>query len=148
MEDNNLKLAEDEIRKCSSLPVQLTLSALNIIQKSNESKETMINAAVIQEGSTAQIIAENLYQEILNYQSSLPDTEDVAMLIVNFNEATTILVDSIGYIGYNLVRFGGKDNSGKPLELIQHVSQLNFLLKVVPKLEPEAPKRKIGFVLN
>lgn len=148
MEDKNLKLAEDEIRKCSSLPVQLTLSALNIIQKSNESKETMINAAVIQEGSTAQIIAENLYQEILNYQSSLPDTEDVAMLIVKFNEATTILVDSIGYIGYNLVRFGGKDNSGKPLELIQHVSQLNFLLKVVPKLEPEAPKRKIGFVLN
>lgn len=148
MEDKNLKLAEDEIRKCSSLPVQLTLSALNIIQKSNESKEKMINAAVIQEGSTAQIIAENLYQEILNYQSSLPDTEDVAMLIVKFNEATTILVDSIGYIGYNLVRFGGKDNSGKPLELIQHVSQLNFLLKVVPKLEPEAPKRKIGFVLN
>ncbi|WP_416822301.1 hypothetical protein [Enterocloster bolteae] len=28
------------------------------------------------------------------------------------------------------MRFGGKDNSGKPLELIQHVSQLDFLLTV------------------
>ncbi|WP_415825469.1 DUF6173 family protein [Enterocloster bolteae] len=37
---------------------------------------------------------------------------------------------SSGCIGYNLIRFGGKDNSGKPLELIQHVSQLDFLLTV------------------
>lgn len=128
------------------LPVQITLTALNAIQKSNISKQKMINVATIQEGSTAQIVAENLHQEILNYQSNLPDEEDVAISIVQFNQSTTILVDSIGYIGYNLVRFGGKDNSGKPLELIQHISQLNFLLTVVQKPEPEVPKRQIGFV--
>ena len=130
----------------SDLPMQLTLTALNAIQKSNADKQKMINAAIIQEGGTAQIVAENLYQEIINYQSYLDETEDVAMMVVKFNESITILVDSIGYIGYNLVRFGGKDNSGKPLELIQHISQLNFLLTVVPKPVPEAPKRKIGFV--
>lgn len=128
------------------IPVQITLTALSAIQKSNINKQKMINAATIQEGSTAQIVAENLHQEILNYQSNLPDEEDVAISIVQFNQTTTILVDSIGYIGYNLVRFGGKDNSGKPLELIQHISQLNFLLTVVPKPEPEVPKRQIGFV--
>ena len=132
--------------KTSDLPMQLTLTALNAIQKSNSDKQKMVNAAVIQEGSTAQIVAENLYQEILNYQANLSNIEDVAMSIVKFNESITLLVDSIGYIGYNLVRFGGKDSSGKPLELIQHVSQLNFLLMVVPKPEPEVPKRKIGFV--
>lgn len=128
------------------LPVQITLTALNAIQKSNISKQKMINAATIQEGSTAQIIAENLHQEILNYQSNLPDEEDVAISIVQFDQTTTILVDSIGYIGYNLVRFGGKDSLDKPLELIQHISQLNFLLTVVPKPEPEVSKRQIGFV--
>ena len=132
--------------KTSDLPMQLTLTALNAIQKSNSDKQKMVNAAVIQEGSTAQIVAENLYQEILNYQANLSNIEDVAMSIVKFNESITLLVDSIGYIGYNLVRFGGKDSSGKPLELIQHVSKLNFLLMVVPKPEPEVPKRKIGFV--
>ena len=128
------------------LPIQITLTALNAIQKSNISKQKMINVATIQEGSTAQIVAENLHQEILNYQSNLSDEEDVAISIVQFNQSTTILVDSIGYIGYNLVRFGGMDNSGKPLELIQHISQLNFLLTVVQKPEPEVPKRQIGFV--
>lgn len=130
------------------LPIQLTLTALNAIQKSSSDKQKMVNAAVIQEGSTAQIVAENLHQEILNYQANLSNIEDVAMSIVKFNESITLFVDSIGYIGYNLVRFGGKDSSGKPLELIQHVSQLNFLLMVVPKPEPEVPKRKIGFVQN
>lgn len=61
------------------LPVQITLTALNAIQKSNISKQKMIYAATIQEGSTAQIVAENLHQEILNYQSNLPDEEDVAI---------------------------------------------------------------------
>lgn len=130
----------------SDLPMQLTLTALNAIQKSGSDKQKMVNAAVIQEGSTAQIVAENLYQEIINYQSNLLDTEDVALSIAKFNESITLLVDSIGYIGYNLVRFGGKDSSGKPLELIQHVSQLNFLLMVVQKPDSEISKRKIGFV--
>lgn len=128
------------------LPIQLTLTALNAIQKSHTKNQKMISVATIQENSIAQIVAENLYQEILNYQEHLPDTEDVAISLVHFNESITILVDSIGYIGYNLVRFGGKDSSGKPLELVQHISQLNFLLMVVQKSEPEDPKRKIGFV--
>ncbi|MFQ9185640.1 DUF6173 family protein [Agathobacter rectalis] len=51
----------------------------------------------------------------------------------------TSFVKEIGYIGYNLVCFHGVDTSGKPLELIQHVQQLNFLLMVVSK-------RQIGFV--
>ena len=130
----------------TDLSMSLTLTALTALQTSQTSKQKMISAATIQEGSTAQIVAENLYQEILNYQANLPDTEDVAMSVVSFNHNTTILVDSIGYIGYNLVRFGGKDSEGKPLELIQHISQLNFLLTIVPKLEPEMEKRKIGFV--
>ena len=87
-----------------------------------------------------------IYEEIRDYQNNLPDTEDVAMSIVQFNQSITIFVKEIGYIGYNLVCFHGEDTSGKPLELIQHVQQLNFLLMVVQKPKPEVPKRKIGFV--
>ncbi|WP_367892359.1 DUF6173 family protein [Bacteroides caecimuris] len=46
------------------------------------------------------------------------------------------------------MRFGGRDNSGKPLKLIQHVSQLDFLLTVASKPVPEASKRRIGFVID
>lgn len=62
---------------------------------------------MIQSNSTAEIVAHALLQEIINFQQSLPDNSDVAMALTNFNQSTLILVDSIGYIGYNLVTFQG-----------------------------------------
>ena len=108
--------------------------------------QTMVNAAAIQEGSTAEYVANYLYEEILKYQANLPEADDVALQVVHFNQSTLIFVENIGYIGYNMVCFHGTDGQGKPLELIQHINQLNFLLTVVPKPVPEQPKRKIGFI--
>lgn len=116
------------------------------LNQNAQNRQIEINSAKIQIGSTAEIVAKNLYKEILNYQRKLLETEDVAIMLVQFNQSTTIFVTEIGYSGYNLICFHGEDKDGKPLTLIQHVQQLNFLLMVVPKSEPEAPKRKIGFV--
>lgn len=108
-------------------------------------RQIQVDASKIQLGSTAKCVATLLHSQILDYQNSLPETDDVALKVVQFNQSTTIIVDDIGYIGYNLVCFYGKDSSGKPLELIQHIHQLNFLLTVCPKPTPDEPKRKIGF---
>ena len=116
------------------------------MQKNYDNRQIEINASKMQFDSRAEQVAYYLYEEIRDYQNKLPDTEDVAMSIVQFNQSITILVKEIGYIGYNLVCFHGEDTSGKPLELIQHVQQLNFLLMVVQKPELEVPKRQIGFV--
>ena len=116
------------------------------IQQNQTNRQIEINASKMQFDSRAEQVAYYLYEEIRDYQNNLPNTEDVAMSVVQFNQSITILVKEIGYIGYNLVCFHGEDTSGKPLELIQHVQQLNFLLMVVPKPAPEVPKRQIGFV--
>lgn len=118
------------------------------IDNAYKNRQIEINAAKIQQESTAEKIAMQLYEEIIEYQNNLPDSEDVAIMLVQFNQSTTILVENIGYIGYTLISFHGKDNNGNPLELIQHISQLNFLLTVVSKPVPEAPKRRIGFVVD
>ena len=125
-----------------AMPSQDTLRALN---SANTNRQKIINVAAIQEGSTAEVVAHQLYQSIIQYQASLPNTEDVAIMWVQFNESITILVESIGYIGYTMISFHGKDTKGNPIELIQHISQLNFLLTTASKPEPETPKRKIGF---
>lgn len=89
--------------------------------------------------------AEKLYEAITAFQNSLPDSSDVAVALANFGVSTTIMINSIGYIGSNLIVFRRADNSGNPLELIQHVNQLDFLLTVVSKPVPEVLKRQIGF---
>ena len=114
--------------------------------KDYNDRQKEINASKMQFDNRAEQVAYYLYEEIRDYQNKLPDTEDVAMSVVQFNQSITILVKEIGYIGYNLVCFHGEETSGKPLGLIQHVQQLNFLLMVVPKPEPRVPKRQIGFV--
>lgn len=129
-----------------NVPDPISLSVQHQLHERAKSTQTMVSAAMIQEGSTAKQVAINLYEEIVKYQASLPDTEDVIMMLVQFGQTYTIRVTNIGYSGYTLVCFHGEDIDGKPLELIQHISQLNFLLQVQPKEKPEAPKRKIGFV--
>lgn len=116
------------------------------VDQNYKNRQIEVNASKIQVGSTAEQVAMHLYNEVQRYQASLPDDQDVAMMLTQFNESVQVLVKGIGYSGYNLVCFHGEDNNGKPLELIQHVQQLNFLLTVVSKPEPETPKRQIGFV--
>ena len=116
------------------------------IHQNYQNRQLMAEASKMQLGSTAKQIAYNLYDEIVKYQENLPDSEDVIMMLVQFNQSIPIRVTQISYIGYNLICFFGEGTNGKPLELIQHIQQLNFLLSVAPKPEPDVPKRQIGFV--
>lgn len=127
---------------------QTQLALQNDVEKAYIERQKLVDAAEITKASVAEAVARRLYSAVIAYQQSLPDEEDVAVQLVQFNHATTICVERIGYIGVNLIVFWGKDPAGKPIELIQHVNQLSFLLMVVPKPEPELPKRQIGFCAN
>ena len=56
-----------------------------------------------------------------------------------------MFVDDIGYQNPDIMYFYGTVN-GNQAQLIQHVSQLNFMLMAVPKDLPERKPRRIGFV--
>ena len=139
-------MSEKQQTPTDSIATQAILGALDTVQKTNVAKQKVINAATIQEQSTAELVAQHLHQELLNFQANLLDSEDMVMSVVQFNESVVIRVLSIGYIGYSLIRFLGTDNSNKPLELIQHVSQLNFLLETVPRQSSSPEKHPIGFL--
>ena len=82
---------------------------------------------------------------ILEFQNSLDQDRDVALLLTHFGNSILMEVTHIGYEESVLVVFKGYVN-GWESTLIQHVSQLNFLLTSVPK-NPDVPKRTIGFTL-
>ena len=129
----------------SSDPVS-NLALSSIVDSANQNMQSMLRTASIMEENTAMNIATRIYNEVLKFQAELPDEEDVAISCVSFGSVTTILVENMGHIGSSLVAFYGRDSSDKPLELIQHIHQLNFLLTVAPKAVPEISRRKIGFV--
>ncbi len=64
---------------------------------------------------------------------------------MHFTANEIIHIDDVGYWGPDIIRFYGNTSDGHPVELMQHISQLNVLLMAV---KPVAEPRRIGFVLQ
>ena len=62
-------------------------------------------------------------------------------------QAGVIRIEGIGFFDPDIVTFYGSDPAGTKTQLIQHVSQLNVLLRALPKQADEAAPRRIGFRL-
>jgi len=60
-------------------------------------------------------------------------------------QAGVLTIEGVGFFDPDLVTFYGRDEDGLRTQLIQHVTQLNVILRAVPKQEPAEPPRRIGF---
>lgn len=87
---------------------------------------------------------EKLKEQIEEFQENLPESVDVYVQLASFGQSILMIVDEIGYQNPDLLYFYGTVN-GNDAQLIQHISQLNFLLMTQPKPEPKARPRRIGF---
>lgn len=81
---------------------------------------------------------------IKDFQNTLDSEHEVGILLASFGQSVLLNVCNIGYSNPCLIHFYGTYN-GYKTHLIQHVSQLNFLLVAVPKSDPDKPANRIGF---
>ena len=83
---------------------------------------------------------------IKNFEATLSTEEEVA--VGQTATGTGVLrIESIGYFDPDLVTFYGRDAAGAKTQLIQHVSQLNVVLRAVAKPSEAGEARRIGFEL-
>jgi hypothetical protein len=100
----------------------------------------------------ANVIHKKLCEEIQDFQNSLAQDEEVAIQLASSAAATLIQIENVHDIAFKdpyFIIFSGRDiNSGARVRLVQHTTQLNFLL-VSHKLCPDEsrPARRIGFDL-
>lgn len=88
---------------------------------------------------------EVIMDAIKDFESELDDSLEVALHLAAFGQSIVMQVTSLGYSNPSLIHFYGYVN-GSNSHLIQHVSQLSFLMTAVPKSDPDKPARRIGFV--
>lgn len=84
---------------------------------------------------------------IRNFESQLDQSEEIAMGFTG-SDAGVLQIEGLGYHDPDIITFYGRDEGGLKTQLVQHVSQLSVMLRAVPKQQPEAPPRRIGFRLN
>ena len=87
---------------------------------------------------------EVIMKRIREFEETLDDDHEIAIQLASFGQSVTLSVTDIGYSNPSTLVFYGYVGDQRAT-LIQHMSQLNFLLIAVKKAEPEKPARRIGF---
>lgn len=92
-----------------------------------------------------------IQEQIEAFEAELEKLDDpslyVGLWLASFGQQRLILVQQIEFDEPCLIIFHGFSEDGFPLKLIQHVSQLNFLLEA-RKYVSDEPRRPIGFIHN
>lgn len=100
----------------------------------------------VQKKSPARWAYERLILYIRNFEDRLDNTHEVAVGFAG-GEAGVLRIEGIGYFDPDIVTFYGSDAEGARTQLVQHVTQLNVLLRAVPKRPTAEAPRRIGFRL-
>ncbi|MDF1727216.1 MAG: DUF6173 family protein [Sulfitobacter sp.] len=96
--------------------------------------------------SPAQWAYERTVLYLKKFEEQLDNEQEAAMGFAG-SDAGVLRIEGMGYFDPDVLTFYGRDPRGGRMQLVQHVSQLNVVLRAVPKaVENEAPAR-IGFRL-
>jgi hypothetical protein len=108
-------------------------------------------AALAKRGVAQKSPAEWAYERVIlyirNFEEQLDSRHEVAMGFAG-GEAGVLRIEGLGFFEPDIVTFYGRDEAGLKTQLIQHVSQLNVVLRAVPKSPDQTPARRIGFQLE
>ena len=100
----------------------------------------------VSQKSPAEWAYERLILYIKNFEEQLDGEHEVAMGYTG-SSTGALRIEGMGFFEPDLVTFYGSDEGGTKTQLIQHVTQLNVMLRALPKQEPEREAMRIGFRL-
>jgi hypothetical protein len=100
----------------------------------------------VEQKSLAEWAYQRLILYIKNFEKNLDNEHEVAMGLTDTG-AGVLRIEGLGYFDPDLVTFYGSDQTGARVQLVQHVSQLNVLMRATLKPETEKTARRIGFEL-
>ena len=105
-----------------------------------------ISKKPVEQKSPAEWAYQRLILYIQNFEKTLNQEEEVAM---GFTDTGTgiLRIEGLAYFDPDVVTYYGTDQMGARVQLVQHVSQLNVLLRAMPKQNEAEEPRRIGFRL-
>jgi hypothetical protein len=89
---------------------------------------------------------ERLILYIKNFEEQLDNEHEVAMGFAG-SDAGVLRIEGMGYFDPDIVTFYGTDAEGNKTQLVQHVTQLNVILRAVPLAVVDEEPTRIGFRL-
>lgn len=100
----------------------------------------------VEDKSPAEWAYERLIVYLKNFEEQLDGEHEVAMGFTG-GDAGVLRIEGVGYFAPDILTFYGSDQGGAKTQLIQHVSQLNVMLRALPKPVEQVEPNRIGFRL-
>lgn len=100
----------------------------------------------VEQKSPAEWAYERLILYIKNFEEKLDNDHEVAMGFTG-GDAGVMKIEGMGFYAPDIITFYGSDPAGTRTQQIQHVSQLNVLLRALPKQVDQPEPTRIGFRL-
>ena len=110
---------------------------MSVLQRPINTVPTILTA------THAEQVLDRLRVVISEFMETIRPDQEIAIALASFGQSHTIRVESIKALGPNLIAFSGLEDNRR-VQLVQHVSQLNFLLSAEPAVS-QVPRRTIGF---
>ena len=145
----------DEIKtSVEALVDSVLFCARGVAQASDDLPETAemqplpdsIASQPVEDKSPAQWAYERLILYIKNFEEQLDSKHEVAMGFAG-GDAGVLRIEGIGFFAPDILTFYGRDEDESRTQLVQHVSQLNVMLRALPKPSADEAPRRIGFRL-
>ena len=95
--------------------------------------------------SPAQWMYQRIAQAIVAFEKTLDSEHEVGFHLVSTSGGQTMHVLDVGFWAPDLVLFFGRSSEGAPIQLMQHVTQVNLMLVAAKKEAPEQAPNRIGF---
>lgn len=93
----------------------------------------------------AQWMYKRLVEHINDFEEKLDKEHEIGARMVNLS-GQSFYIEDMGFHGPDLVMFYGTNGENEPVQLLQHVSQVNVLLIAMKKRHDRA--KRIGFGLR
>lgn len=83
---------------------------------------------------------ERIARQIQEFEQDLAPEEEIGLRLVATPGTSVMHINDVGFWGPDILIFYGTNQHGKPMQLLQHYTQMSILLTAVPAQEDE-PKR-------
>lgn len=111
-----------------------------------EEPSPVVSATIFDDYERADYAYKVIMERIKEFEDTLDDDHEIAVKLASFGQNITMSVTEIRYSNPTTLIFSGYVGKQKA-KLIQHMSQLNFLLLSVEKEDPKKPALRLGFAL-
>lgn len=103
-------------------------------------------AKSVEQKSPAEWAYERLILYIQNFEKQL-DAEHEAAMGFTGGETGVMRIEGMGFFDPDILTFYGSDENGLKTQQVQHVTQLNVMLRALPKMDQTREPNRIGFRL-